>query len=194
MLIVVRASRLPLPLAAVLALLVASASPVWAQAGAVEVSGAYAHLSDQEFNMPVGWLADAAFRLSETTSVVAEVGRHSRALGTFGVPFNVSVATYQGGLRLTGHAGRIAVFGQALGGLGRFGGRVSTGWIDVGLTMNAISLQFGGGVIVPAGGRLGVRAGLDYRYAAMLSTDLPVEARQWRIATGFVLALGGHMD
>ena len=194
MLFVDRARRLPLTLAVAFAVLVAAASPAWAQTRAVEVSGAYAYLSDQEFNMPVGWLADAAFKVSETTRVVAEVGRHSRALGTFGVPFNVSVATYQGGLRVTGHAGRVAVFGQALGGLGRFGGRVSTGQIDLSLTMNAISLQFGGGVIVPAGGRLGVRAGVDYRYAAMLSTDLPVEARQWRVATGFALALGRHMD
>jgi hypothetical protein len=136
-------------------------------------------------------MADAAFRVSDTARVVAEVGRHSRAVSGLGVPFSASVATYQGGVRFTGHAGDVAVFGQALGGLGRFGGRISTGQLNVSLAMNAVSLQFGGGVIVPVSPRLGVRAGLDYRYAVMVSTDLPVEARQWRVTTGIALAVGG---
>lgn len=176
---------------AVMAFVAAFTSPALAQAPALEVSAAYSYLADRDINMPIGWMADAAFSVSEPTRVVVEIGRHSRAIGGLGIPFRASVATYQGGVRFIGPVGRAAVFGQALGGLGRFGGRVSTGQIDVGLTMNAVSLQFGGGVIVPLTPRLGVRAGLDYRYAVMVSTDLPVEARQWRVATGIAMAVGG---
>lgn len=184
------ARRVLVRLVAMTAFVAALASPASAQAPAIEASGAYAYLADPSINMPAGWLADAAFRVSDTTSVVAEINHSRKAVKTLGVPFTLSVTTYQGGVRVTGRASRVAVFGQALGGFGRFGGRLSAGSIDLGLTLNAVTLQFGGGAIVPVGSRFGVRAGLDYRYAVMLSSDLPLEARQWRVTTGMVLAVG----
>jgi hypothetical protein len=62
----------------------------------------------------------------------------------------------------------------------------------VGVSFNALSLQVGGGVIIPISGRLGVRAGVDYRYAVAISTDLPLEARELRISGGLSIGLGRY--
>jgi len=164
--------------------------PAWAQAPTAEISGAYVHLSDPDFDMPLGWLADVGIGLSDAVSVVGEIGRSSRTVAGRGIPVTLGVTTYQGGVRVTGRTQRLAVFGQALGGLGQFGGRAKAGPVTASVSLNAVSLQFGGGVIVPINGRVGIRGSADYRYAAMVSTDFPVDVNELRLSGGLLIAIG----
>jgi hypothetical protein len=157
---------------------------------AAEVGVAYVHLSESRMTMPLGWLADLGIPLSDTLAVVGELGRSGRTEVAFGIPVSLSVTTYQGGVRMARRTPRLLVFGQVLGGLGQFGGRTRSRVVSAVVTLNAVSMQFGGGVVVPLTDRVGIRGGLDYRYAVMTSTDLPIQVKEIRVAGGLIIGFG----
>jgi hypothetical protein len=143
-------------------------------------------------NLPVGFFADVAVRGTDTLNVVGEIGRSSRSVTEFGVPVTLSVTTYQAGVRAIGRMPGLAVFGQSLVGLAQFAGSAAVPGFNVSTSMNAVALQVGGGIIVPITPRVGVRTGIDYRYAVATSVDTLATARQWRLGGGVTFALGGQ--
>lgn len=112
---------------------------VFAQAPAAEVTGAYAYPRESDLNFPVGWFADVGFNLTNTLSIVGEIGCSSTGVTRFGTPITLSVTTYQGGVRAIARTPRVSIYAQTLLGFGQFGGTGSAGPVGVSLSFNAVS-------------------------------------------------------
>lgn len=130
-------------------------------AGGLEVSGGYNFLrvQEEEFedekNFPAGWYADVSGGLTDNLALVGQVTGNYKTIDD--VDFKLH--SFLGGVRLSSRANPNAVpFVHVLGGV--FNARFSGfGESD---SENDGALQAGGGVNLFAGGRVGLRLGVDY--------------------------------
>jgi len=163
-----------------------------AQEPAAEVRGGYAFVSDTDFNFPFGWYADIGIPLRGATTLVGEIGRSQTTVVEFGVPVTFSVTSFQGGVRYQVRNNAIRPFVSVLGGVTRLGGGIDAGsmiglrGLDINVSTLAITLQTGGGVVVPVTPRFGITGGADYRWGA---SDLG-SLNEFRISAGVLVGLG----
>jgi hypothetical protein len=159
-----------------------AATPAMAQG--VEFSVGYAFLRDDEIkeNFPLGWYADIAGGLSDSISLVGEVGGSYKTVNDSEFPdLNVKLSVHHamGGLRLSHRGDGANFYAQVLAGAARasvsddFGGGTET-VTDFAL-QPGVGLEFGA-----AGTRL--RIGADYR--RIFSEGQA--ATQWRATAGIV--------
>lgn len=108
------------------------------------------------WNLPAGFAAAVAVKISETASVVGEFGMNSMNPEKGDEPgIRIGYRTFMGGVRF-GTRGNIAPFVQALaGGLMYYEGPASA---------TSLGVELGGGVDVKVLPRLAVRLQADYQY------------------------------
>ena len=164
-----------------LALTALVSSPAQAQTAA-DLSAGYefAHFASggNGITFPYGFYVDVSDTVRPMVAVVGEFG------GVYKAENGVTVHqyTYQGGVRvLSTNNPMVTPFGELLvGGASEGGG---------GSTVNAFSLQLGGGVNVKAAERLWVRLGVDYRRVFFSAADGGGE-NDVRVALGVVFPFG----
>ena len=158
--------------------------------GSLEVAGGYSFLGDSKLvdGFGLGWFAEGGWRTTRWLSLTAEVSRHRRTQDVGFIDVEVTFQTLLAGPRIWVPTPRVTPFVHILAGATR---------LDVAaravIPVNAAgdyaathgTLQVGGGIEVPIGGRLALRVGADYR---RVFTDAALN--ESRFATGAVYRFG----
>jgi hypothetical protein len=146
------------------ALVVGAAAPAAAQTPRVEVSALYQALYDSSVRerFPAGWGGDVAVHISDTWSVVAEVGGVYRS--DTDLDLDLSLLTWGGGPRWSRwRTSRIVPFAQLLLGLARMGSSANIAGGEIRMSQTRLMLQPAGGVTVGVGRGWGVASQVGYR-------------------------------
>lgn len=193
--------------AAVLCLLVAPPSPLFAQdlpdlpVPLVDVSAGYTLLRDtsHDRNFPAGWYFSGAVNPNQWLGIVGEVtDSYARTEETTFAQSQYSsknrVSTIMAGPRFFRKVGRVVPFGQFLAGVAVERRESTSLWNGISssgsTTTNRFALQPGAGVTVYLTERVGLRAAVDYR--SMKEPDETEFTSAVRVVTGFTLQWGGR--
>ena len=127
----------------------------------LEISGGYSAVNDPKnlVSLPVGWMAGARLSVTDWLSAVADVSGHHTTVAGTGSDLRLSVLAAMGGLRASGHIGRVTEFGQLLAGVARGSGTA----FGVTTTTSAFALQPGVGLDYPLRAAFSARAEVDLR-------------------------------
>lgn len=153
------------------------------QTPAVDISGGYSFLRDQEIETNFhGWVASMAGNVNEWFGIVGEVGGNYRTLQAFDTDIDLSVHSFLAGPRFSGRGAQVTSFGQVLLGVAR----ASAGVLGETASVTEFALQPGGGVDVWLRPNVGIRVGGDYRriFAEGAGTN------EFRFHVGIVVAAG----
>ena len=190
-----------MPVLAIIALplLLLAASPASAQKrSSADVGVSWALLAESDMTLPVGWVVAVAGHITDQLGIVGEVGGNYKSVtpvptlpgSAAGVSVDVSEHSFLGGARFAfGGNAKVRPFVQALVGMSRLSGGASVSGVDVGMSINALTVQPGAGFDVQIGPRVSVRLQADCRWMTLQDIG---SGWQYRLATGVVFALGGR--
>ena len=188
-----RRTSFGMPALAIVALLLIllAVSPASAQGKSkADIGVSWALLYESDLTLPVGWVAAFAGHITNGLSIVGEVGGNYKSVNVSGVSVDVSEHSFLGGVRFgSGGNAKVRPFVQALVGYSRIAGGGSVSGFNVGVSVNALTFQPGGGVDVQVSPKVAVRMQADYRL--LTQADLGT-GWQVRLAAGVVFALGGR--
>ncbi len=132
-------------------------------------------------------MAAVGGHLTDSLSVVGEVGGNYKSVTIEGVDVRLSVHTFLGGVRFASRSNPKTVpFGQVLVGVARAGGSTDVFGTTVSNSQNAFAFQPGAGVDVLISGNTGIRIQGDYR----LVRSNGANGSEFRIAAGVVFYVG----
>ena len=181
---------LSVPVCALLVLALPTTARAQSAEPRFEIYGGYAYLRDPgnsviaatagDDSFTLGWSAGVARPVWRAVAAVAEVGGHYKTRTTFEEDINLSFHTAMAGPRATARLGPFEEFAQALAGVVHARGSA----FGETVTLNALTLQPGGGVDYPIARRLRARLQLDYRWIRGAENREP--ARQFRAVAGLV--------
>jgi hypothetical protein len=123
------------------------------------VAGGWSATFASDFNVPVGWLFAAAFRVADPgVFVVGEAQGHYKTIDLFGDEFSANIHGFLGGVRVAGgNNPSFKAFFQALAGMARVGASFD----GESFSTTKFALQPGGGVDVKVGERAFIRLQAD---------------------------------
>ncbi len=198
------------------ALVAAAAVPASAQGlQDLELSAGYQFLkisnddfdeADVDTSLSKGWYADLSGNLNDWLAVVGQVSgnyKSDSATVTIGgvttaAEYDLSVHTFLGGARISSRRNPgVTPFAQVLAGLARAGfsgtasatsGGTPIFGFDADESSTDFAMQFGGGVNLNVGERVGLRLGADY--LRVFGEDTGINA--FRFAVGVVIPLGSR--
>jgi len=157
-----------------------------------DIAGSYSALYDNELGnegygawMPWGWAVAVAGYLTPSVALVGEFGGNYKTVTEEGMDINLSIYTYQGGIRFCGRGNpKVVPFGQVLLG----GGHASAGATGVSVSTNGFVVQPGAGVDIFITPNVGIRLQGDYRLFRAEGTN----NNEGRFAVGIVYAFGSR--
>jgi len=170
--------RLACLIAAAIVLVPAAAA---AQAAEAAVGVAALRDANNDILLPVGWVADGSFALTDRIEAVVDVSASYRHMDLVGAQARLSVYGAMAGARAAATVARFIEFVQLAAGFVRSSGTV----FDVTDTHYAFALQPGVGVDYPLNRTLRVRAQFDARLIRNGSGGNEGR-RQYRFAFGLV--------
>jgi hypothetical protein len=152
----------------------------------VDVGISWALLGESDMTLPAGWVAAVAGRVTDHVAIVGEIGGSYKSVSAPGGYIDVSEHSFLGGGRYAfGRDAQLRPFIQTLVGVSR----ESLSRTQVGVSVNAFTVQPGAGVDFKVSPRVAVRLQTDFRWMTLQDMG---SGWQYRLAAGLVFALGGR--
>ncbi len=147
--------------------LMLGAVPAWAQTDipAVEFSGGYNYLNtddDELGGMPAGWYGEVAGNVTPMLTVLFHMTGNYETVDDFGTDVDVSILTFNGGLRFVARTPQANPFAHIMFGGARFSASANAGGLSISDTSSDPIMMVGGGVNLLPQSAVGIRIGADY--------------------------------